>query len=78
MVHVAYYRKEAERCTALAVAATDPAVAARWRRIARDYENLADSLEAAPELAPPPATHVPMQQQPIQQQQAKADPQDKE
>ena len=48
-------------------------------RIARDYENLAKSLEAAPEPVPPPVMHTPMQQQPVQQQQQKkAEPDDKE
>lgn len=78
MVSVAYYRAEAERCRALAAGTRDNAVAARWYRIAQDYENLANSLEAAPDTPPPPVMHVPMQQQPVQQQQAKTEPDDKE
>jgi hypothetical protein len=74
MVSVAYYRAEAERCRALAAGTHDPETAARWLRIAQDYENLAKSLEAAPESAPPPVIHVPMQQQPTQQQQTKTTP----
>jgi len=79
MASVAYYRTEAERCRTLAAAATDPSAAARWRRIAQDYENLANSLEAAPDsVPPPPVQHVPMQQQqPLQQQQTKIEPDDK-
>ena len=74
MASVAYYRAEAERCRALAAGAHDPEAATRWLRIAKDYENLASSLEAAPESVPPPAMHVPMQQQPVQQQQTKTTP----
>src|SRR5690349_4995530 len=74
MVSVAYYRAEAERCRALAASTHDPEAAARWRRIAQDYENLAKSLEAAPESAPPPIMHIPMQQQPVQQQQTRTTP----
>jgi len=77
MVSVDYYRAEAKRCRALAAGASDPTAAVRWLRIAKDYESLADSLEAAPEPVLPPAMHTPMQQQPVQQQQSKIDPDDK-
>lgn len=73
MVSVAYYRSEAERCRALALGASDPAAAARWTRIAQDYENLANSWESAAETAPSPVGHGPMQQQPVQQQQTKTE-----
>ena len=73
MVSVAYYRAEAERCRALATGTRDHAAATRWYKIAQDYENLANSLEAAPEQSPTPTMHVPMQQ-PVQQQQAKKKP----
>ena len=83
MVSVAYYRAEAERCRAKAAGTHDPEAAARWLGIARDYETLAKSLEAAPASAAPPVMHVPMQQQqpPLQQQQQQqknAEPDDKE
>jgi len=77
MVSVAYYRAETERCRALAAGAHDPEVAARWLRIAQDYENLAKSLESAPESVPPPVMRVSMQQQPVQQQQTKTTPEPK-
>jgi len=77
MAGVACYRAEAERCRTLAAGATDPEAAVRWLRIARDYENLAKSLEAAAEPVPPPVMHVPMQHQPVQQQQSKIEPEDK-
>jgi hypothetical protein len=77
MVSVAYYRAEAQRCRELAASTSDAGAAARWMRIAQDYENLAKSLEAAPESVPPPVMHVPMQQQPVQQQQTKIEPDDK-
>ena len=76
MASVAYYRAEAERCRELAAAAKDDALAGQWRKLARDYEALAESLEAR-SGTPPPAMHVPMQQQPIQQQQTKIEPDDK-
>ena len=76
MVSSSYYRDEAERCRKLADAAKDPEVAAQWRKLARDYSALADSLQTAPVLPPPPM-HIPMQQQPVQQQQSKTEPEDK-
>jgi hypothetical protein len=77
MTSVAYYRQEAQRARAAAENSKDAETVLRWLRIAKDYENLASSLEAAPE-APPPVVHVPMQQQPVQQQQSKIEPDDKE
>jgi len=35
-VSVPFYRKEAERCRALALGASDPAAAVRWQRIPHD------------------------------------------
>jgi hypothetical protein len=75
MVSAGYYRAEAERCRKLAASSKDPEAAKRWRALARDYAALADDLEEI--SPPPPAMHVPMQQQPIQQQQAKSEPEDK-
>jgi hypothetical protein len=71
-----FYRTEAARCRALALSTNDPVAAARWSRIASDYETLASSLEDAP--FSPPLIHVPIQQQPMQQQQAKTEPDDKQ
>ena len=76
MVSVGYYRSEAARCRRLAEESKDSEAAARWRALARDYNALADALESDEAPAPPPTMHVPMQQQPIQQQQAKADPEE--
>jgi hypothetical protein len=74
MVSAAYYRKEAERCRALALATDDAEAALRWNRIADDYTALAEAVatEEAKEGASK-LLHVPMQQgaQPIQQQQGK-------
>jgi hypothetical protein len=75
MASVAYYRAEAQRCRELAAAAKDDALAGQWRKLARDYEALAESLEGRSGM-PPPAVHVPMQQ-PVQQQQSKIKPDDK-
>jgi hypothetical protein len=77
MASVAYYRQEAERARAAAYQSQDAETVLRWLRIAKDYENLAESLEAVPDT-PPPTMHVPMQQQqPVQQQQSKTEPDDK-
>src|SRR6187397_2320229 len=59
MASVAYYRQEAERARAAAENSQDAETVLRWLRIAKDYENLANSLEAVPET-PPPVMHVPM------------------
>ena len=54
MVSAAFYRREAQRCRASAVAAHEPAAAVRWLRIAGDYDQLADALAAEEQgLAPP-------------------------
>ena len=44
MVSAAFYRREAQRCRALAVAAHEPASAVRWLRIAQDYDSLAAAI----------------------------------
>jgi len=72
MVSAGYYRSEAARCRRLAEESEDSEAAARWRALARDYNALADALEK--DDAPPTTMHVPMQQQPLQQQQAKTEP----
>lgn len=78
MVSPEYYRREAQRCRALAMGTNDPEAAARWKRIADDYETLAKAMQAEEaKPAPPPSIRVPMQQQPVQQQQTKIEPEDK-
>jgi len=71
MADAAYYRDEANRCRKLAAASPDPEAAARWRSLAADYEQLAEALESSPAMV-----RVPMQQQPVQQQQQQTMPQD--
>ena len=72
MVSAAFYRAEAKRARAAAVAASDAETSARWLRIAKDYDTLADAVEAADaKESASSILHVPMQQQPIQQQQSK-------
>ena len=61
MVSAAFYRREAQRCRASAVAAHDPASAVRWLRIAGDYDRLADALSADEQRLSPPL--LPLQQQ---------------
>jgi hypothetical protein len=81
MASAAYYREEAERCRKLAAAAPDSAMAARWRQLAAEYDQLTDALAASEPKASVlevPMQQVPMQQQEIQQQQAKSEPEDQE
>ena len=63
------YREESERCRKLAVAAKDAVTAERWRQLAREYDQLAESMQARP--SPQSPVHTEVQQQAIQQQQAK-------
>jgi hypothetical protein len=79
MPSAAFYRKEAERCRAAAAETHDGAAAARWLRIAKDYDALADAL-AVDEQRLSPTMRLPKQQhehpaqqheQPVQQQQTK-------
>jgi hypothetical protein len=58
MVGAAFYRQEAQRCRACAVAALDPATALRWLRIAKDYDTLADAIAADEQRASPPLSAV--------------------
>jgi hypothetical protein len=76
MADSAYYRSEAERCRELAAGAPESEQAKRWRQLASEYHQLAETLETA--AASPHILHVPMQQQPMQQQQTKAEEPDKE
>ena len=46
MTSTAFYRREAQRCRASAVAAQEPGAAVRWLRIAKDYDTLADAVAA--------------------------------
>jgi hypothetical protein len=73
MVSASYYRQEARRCRELATGSPDAEAAKRWNAIAADYDRLAEAMDAHPL----PILHVPMQQQPMQQQQAKTEPEDK-
>ena len=46
MPSAAFYRKEAERCRDLAAASFDSDAQARWLRISKDHDTLADALAA--------------------------------
>jgi hypothetical protein len=46
MTSGAFYRREAQRCRASAVAAQESGAAVRWLRIAKDYDTLADAIAA--------------------------------
>ena len=59
MVSAAFYRREAQRCRASAVAAHDAAAAVRWLRIAKDYDTLADAIAAEEQRVSPPLSAVP-------------------
>jgi hypothetical protein len=70
MVSAAFYREEARRARRSAASTHDPEAAIRWRRIAEDYETLADALASEEDSNPTQR----QQQQQVQQQQSKADP----
>jgi len=70
MADSAHYRAEALRFLQWAEAAFDPEVARRWRRLADDFVSLAEQLEPR-ESGRPAILPMPMQAQPMQQQQAK-------
>jgi hypothetical protein len=70
-----YYRREAARCRELAASSPNSEMRDRWRLLATDYENLADALDTANIVS---VLHAPMQRQPMQQQQAKTEPDDKQ
>ena len=74
MASAEYYRSEAERCRELAARAPSPEMARGWVNLAADYDTLAEVLESSPGAAQ--YRHAPMQQHPMQQQQAKAKPKD--
>jgi len=65
-----YYRREATRCCELAEKSPSSDMARRWREMASEYEKLAESIEAIPQVTRP-GLHAPMQHQPLQQQQAR-------
>lgn len=64
-----FYRSEARRCRELAANAQDANMAERWRSMAREYEMLAEALDAQSYVARPMPTEA--QTQPMQQQQTK-------
>lgn len=70
----AYYRIEAERCRKLAAAASNSDTSAHWQRLATEYEQLADGFDK--EDRAPRIMTMPMQQQPVQQQQSKTEKND--
>ena len=70
----AYYRREAARCRELAGKSPSNDMAARWREMAGEYEKLAESMEAIPQVTQP-GLHAPMRQ-PMQQQQARQEPEE--
>jgi hypothetical protein len=74
MVSAAFYREEARRARRSAASTHDPEAAIRWRRIAEDYETLADALASEEASIPTVDTQQQQQQQQVQQQQSKADP----
>jgi hypothetical protein len=72
MASAEYYRAEAKRCRELAAhSISGSTMAAQWLKIAAEYETLAEALEAPGFMAGSRMTS-----QPMQQQQAKAKPED--
>jgi hypothetical protein len=64
-----HYREESERCRKLAAAAKDAVTAERWRQLAREYDKLAEIMQAR--SSPPSPVHAGVHQQAAQQQHAK-------
>jgi hypothetical protein len=67
MITAAFYREEARSARISAASTPDPEAALRWRRIAEDYDTLADALGSRVDSARQANKH---------QQQAKADSSD--
>ncbi len=74
MASADYYRAEAKRCRELAARTPSPEMAKGWLNLAADYDTLVEALESSPGAAQ--YQPAPMRQQPMQQQQAKAKPED--
>ena len=68
------YRRYAKFCREQALLLHGGAEADRWVHLAREYDRLGDVAAGMDEI--PPVSTAPMQQQPMQQQQAKAKPED--
>ena len=73
MSDVAYLRDEAQRCRDLAVSALDSELAKRWHQLADRYAVLAEQ-RAASETGRAPLLRMPVEEQPVQQQQPKTQP----
>jgi hypothetical protein len=67
-----YYRQEARRCREFAAMSPGSPVADRWRKLAAEYDLLAESMTYSGFHESPGVTRTPMRQQPVQQQQTKA------
>lgn len=74
MASAEFYRREAERCRASALATDARDARERWRRMARDYDTLAQALAADAKESASLLMRAPLQRQEAQQQQAKAAP----
>jgi hypothetical protein len=74
-----YYRAEAVRCRELAAKSLDADAIKRWLQMAAEYEQLAETMASLSPVShsAPQMQRVPMQQQEIQQQQAKTAPDEK-
>jgi hypothetical protein len=72
----AYYRAKATRFRELAGKSSEAGEIKRWLQMAVEYDQLAESMDSVPHAANGNVrlTRVPMQQQPIQQQQSRSNP----
>jgi hypothetical protein len=72
----AYYRSEAARCRELATKSREANAIKRWLKMALEYEQLAECMASVPQAVRgvPDVQRVPMQQQEIQQQQSRIEP----
>ena len=71
-----YYRDEALRCRELAAKSRDAEAIKRWLQMALEYEQLAESMASVSRVprGPPRVQRVPMQQQEMQRQNARPEP----
>jgi hypothetical protein len=77
METIAHHREEAKRYRDLAAASPGSETAKQWLRFAADHDRVADLLEAGDD-SQSPVQHVLTQQHPMQQQESKQKPEDKE
>jgi hypothetical protein len=72
----AFYESQAARCREYAAKSRDADTIKRWLQLALEYEQLAETMASVSQVAggAPQMQREPMQQQEIQQQKSKSEP----